>query len=79
MNPQRQVEMTGLQQNLDSYDGMGIESGAPLSDTSAMSRIAPEQLAGLLNASSSSTLNAATLDGIYCYSWSVQRTSSELR
>jgi protein involved in polysaccharide export with SLBB domain len=63
VNPQRQVEMTGLQQNLDSYDGMGIESGAPLSDTSAMSRIAPEQLAGLLNASSSSTLNAATLDG----------------
>jgi protein involved in polysaccharide export with SLBB domain len=63
VNPQRQVEMTGLQQNLDSYDGMGIESGAPLSDASAMSRIAPEQLAGLLNASSSSTLNAATLDG----------------
>jgi protein involved in polysaccharide export with SLBB domain len=71
-NPQRQVEMTGLQQNLDSYDGMG--SGAPLSDSSAMSRIAPEQLAGLLNASSSSTLNAATLDG----SGSVRGRSSAL-
>ena len=32
-NPQRQVEMTGLPQNSDSYDGMGIESGAPVSDS----------------------------------------------
>src|SRR6185312_5926205 len=62
-NPQRQVEMTGLPQNPDSYDGMGIESGGPVPDSGAMSRIAPEQLPGLLNASSSSTLNAATLDG----------------
>src|SRR5439155_20981573 len=57
-NPQRQVEMTGLPQNSDSYDGMGVESGATASGSSAMSRIAPEQLPGLLNASSSSTLNA---------------------
>jgi len=62
-NPQRQIEMTGLPQNSDSYDGMGIESGAPVSDSGAMSRIAPEQLPGFLNTSSSSTLNAATFDG----------------
>jgi len=62
-NPQRQVEMTGLPQNSDLYDGMGVESGAPVSDSGAMSHIAPEQLPGLLNASSSSTLNAVMLDG----------------
>lgn len=62
-NPQRQVEMTGLPQNFDSYDGMGVDSGPQPSDPGAMSRIAPEQLPGLLNASSSSTLNAATFDG----------------
>jgi hypothetical protein len=60
---QRQVEMTGLPQNSDSYDSMGVESGAPVFDSGVMTRIAPEQLPGLLTASSSSTLNTATLDG----------------
>jgi protein involved in polysaccharide export with SLBB domain len=61
-NPERQVEMTGLPQNLDSYDGMGVEPSAPVSESGTMGRIAPEQLPGLLNASSSSTLNPVTLD-----------------
>src|SRR6185437_15918361 len=62
-NPQRQVEMTGLPQNFDLYDDMGVEPSSQVSESGAMSRIAPEQLPGLLNASSSSTLNSATLDG----------------
>src|SRR6185312_15368115 len=61
-NPERQVEMTGLPQNLDSYDGMGVEPSAPVSEPGTMGRIAPEQLPGLLNTSSSSTLNPVTLD-----------------
>src|SRR3954468_13228462 len=32
-SPQRQVEMTGLPQNSDSYDGMGMDPGTPLSDS----------------------------------------------
>jgi len=61
-NPQRQVEMTGLPQNFDLYDDMGVEPSSQASESGTMSRIAPEQLPGLLNASSSSTLNSVTLD-----------------
>jgi protein involved in polysaccharide export with SLBB domain len=61
-NPQRQIEMTSLPSNQDSFDGMSVENLGP-SSNGTMSRISPEQLPGLLNASSSSTLNAATLDG----------------
>ncbi|HJT68619.1 MAG TPA: SLBB domain-containing protein [Terriglobales bacterium] len=59
-NPQRQLEMTSLPQNEELYDGMGVEVGT---GSPGMSRISPEQLPGLLNASSTSTLNAAALDG----------------
>ncbi|HEX3740544.1 MAG TPA: SLBB domain-containing protein [Terriglobales bacterium] len=62
-NPQRQTEMTSLPpQNPDLYDGMGVDSEASASDSGMMSRIAPDQLPALLNASSSSTLNTAMLD-----------------
>ncbi|HEX3106210.1 MAG TPA: hypothetical protein VHQ22_17345, partial [Terriglobales bacterium] len=42
-NPQRQVEMTGLPQNFDLYDDMGVEPSSQVSESGAMSRIAPEQ------------------------------------
>ncbi|HZQ18939.1 MAG TPA: SLBB domain-containing protein [Terriglobales bacterium] len=61
-NPQRQLEMTRLPANEDSFDGMSVENVGPASG-GTMSHITPEQLPGLLNASSSSSLNAATLDG----------------
>ena len=62
-NPQRRLEMTSLPQNEDSYDGMGIEPVLPGSDSGMLTPISPEQLSGLLNASSSSALNTASLDG----------------
>lgn len=56
--------MTSLQQDQDSYDmEVGVESDAPARDSGMMARIGPEQLPGLINASSSSSLNTATLDG----------------
>ena len=61
-NSQRRVEMTRLQQNQDFYDGLGTDPGYG-SDSSMMSRISPDQLPGLLNASSTSGLNMTTLDG----------------
>ncbi|MGH9517618.1 MAG: SLBB domain-containing protein [Terriglobales bacterium] len=61
-NSQRRVEMTRLQQNQDFYDGLGTDPGY-VSDSSMMSRISPDQLPGLLNASSTSGLNMTTLDG----------------
>jgi protein involved in polysaccharide export with SLBB domain len=62
-NPQRQVEMTSLSQNQDLYDGMAVETGAPVSDSGTMSRISPDQLPGLINASSSSSFNSPAIDG----------------
>ncbi|HKW17147.1 MAG TPA: SLBB domain-containing protein [Terriglobales bacterium] len=62
-NPQRQLEMTSLPQNEDAFDGMSIENLGSSPSGGTMGRISPEQLPGLLNASSSSTLNTATLDG----------------
>ena len=61
-NPQRQLEMTDLQQSPDLYDGMGIETQGPR-DSALMNRITPEQLPGLLNASTSSGASMTTLDG----------------
>jgi polysaccharide biosynthesis/export protein len=61
-NPQRQLEMTDLQQNPDFYEGMGVESRGGV-DSALMSRITPEQLPGLLNASSSSASSLTMLDG----------------
>jgi len=52
-NPARRLEMTGLPQNQDLYDGMGVDTG-PSSIPSGMSRITPEQLPGILSVSSSS-------------------------
>jgi len=61
-NPQRQLEMTSRPQNPDLYDGMGIDSVVS-SDSALISRITPEQLPGLLNASSSSAASMTTIDG----------------
>ncbi|PYV70824.1 MAG: hypothetical protein DMG97_18190 [Acidobacteria bacterium] len=51
-NPARQSNVAGLQQAQDPFDGMGLDSGAL--DSGMMTRITPDQLAGLLAASSSS-------------------------
>ncbi|HET8826859.1 MAG TPA: SLBB domain-containing protein [Terriglobales bacterium] len=61
-NPARQLEMANLPNNQDLYDGMGVDSGAP-SDSGRMSRISPEQLPGLLSASSSASTSFAMVDG----------------
>lgn len=62
-NPQRQLEMTGLPQNEDLYDGMGVDPGSSsLTTDGSMTRISPEQLPGLLNASASTPLNTTTAD-----------------
>ncbi|HEY7352130.1 MAG TPA: SLBB domain-containing protein [Terriglobales bacterium] len=61
-NSQRQVEMTSLPDDQDLYDGMGIEPNAAGSNSFAMSRVTPDQLPGLLNASSSSKLNTPSMD-----------------
>lgn len=61
-NPQRQLEMTNLPQNQDRYDGMGFDPGTT-ADSVLMSRITPDQLPGLLNASTSSAATMTTLDG----------------
>jgi protein involved in polysaccharide export with SLBB domain len=61
-NSQRQVEMTSLPQDQDSYD-IGADSDGRTRDSGMMTRIGPEQLSGLINASSSSSLNTAKLDG----------------
>ena len=64
-NPQRQLEMTGLPQNQDLYDGMGVDPGASsMTAGGGMTRISPEQLPGLLNASASSPINTTTADGV---------------
>jgi len=64
-NPQRQLEMTGLPQNQDLYDGMGVDPGASsMTADGGMTRISPEQLPGLLNASASSPINTTTADGV---------------
>jgi polysaccharide export outer membrane protein len=63
-NPQRQLQMTNLPQNEDMYDGIGVDPGmASAADSAMMTRISPDQLPGLLNASSTSSMNSATLDG----------------
>jgi len=61
-NPARQVEMTALPQNQDLYDGMGPDTGIG-QDASRMTRIAPEQLPGLLSTSASAGTNFAAVDG----------------
>ena len=61
-NPARQLEMADLPNNQDLYDGMGIDSGvAP--DFGRMSRTTPEQLPGLLSASSPTNASFALADG----------------
>src|SRR6266568_8438104 len=61
-NPSRQLNMADLSRNQDLYDGMGIDSGTT-PDSGLMTRIVPDQLPNLLNASSSSTSSIATLGG----------------
>jgi polysaccharide biosynthesis/export protein len=50
-NPARQLNMTSLPQNQDVYDGMGLGSSAP-ADSGSVTRISPDQLPSLLDASS---------------------------
>ena len=61
-NPARQLEMANLPNNQDLYDGMGIDGGLA-SDSGRMSRITPEQLPGLLSASSPASTSFAMVDG----------------
>jgi polysaccharide export outer membrane protein len=63
-NPARQMEMTSLTPSQDVYDGMGVDYNEGVATPGAMSRITPDQLPGLLNASASSTTNFATVDGL---------------
>ncbi|MBV9181780.1 MAG: polysaccharide export protein, partial [Acidobacteria bacterium] len=61
-NPARQLEMTDVPKNQDFYEGMGIEGGSL--NSTAMSRITPDQLPALLSATSSpSETSMSTLDG----------------
>lgn len=60
-NPERQLEMTGLPQNQETFDGMGVDSGAA-SNSPMLSRISPQQLPGLLSASSPSPSSAGNFD-----------------
>src|SRR5437764_4920404 len=48
---ERQLQMTGIPQNQDIFDGMGVESSTAR-DSSSMRGVSPEQLPALLNASS---------------------------
>ena len=63
-NPARRLEMTGLPQNQDSYDGMGVDTGSS-STPGGMTRITPEQLPGLIsvNSSSGTATSYAMVDG----------------
>lgn len=61
-NPERQLEMTSAPQNQDIFEGMGVDSSI-VSNSASLSRITPDQLPGLLNASSPSAANLTTLDG----------------
>jgi protein involved in polysaccharide export with SLBB domain len=62
-NPQRQLEMTNLPSIQDLSDGMGVDNILAAADPSLMTRISPEQLPGILNTSSTTNLNMASLDG----------------
>ena len=60
-NPARQVEMTSLPTNDETYDGMAMESTA--STEFGINRISPEQLPALLSANSTSNRSFAVVDG----------------
>jgi len=62
-NPARQLEMTSLAPTQDVYDGMGVDYSESAINAGTMSRITPDQLPGLLNASASSSSNLPMLDG----------------
>src|SRR5262249_16506101 len=59
-NPARQVEMTSLPANDETYDGIGTESAR---GEFGSNRISPEQLPALLNANSASPASFAMVDG----------------
>ena len=60
-NPERQLDITALPQNQDTFDGMAVDSSAA-SNSPALSRISPQQLPGLLSASSPSPTSNANFD-----------------
>lgn len=60
-NPERQLDMTSLPQNQDTFDGMSVDSSAA-SNSQMLNRISPQQLPGLLSASTSSTPTISNLD-----------------
>ena len=74
-NPERQLEMTGLPQNQDTFDGMSVDSSA--AQNSPMSRISPQQLPGLLSASSSSPSSATTFNDPLASQESFGRSQSQ--
>lgn len=59
-NPARQVEMTSLPANDETYDGIGTESAR---GEFGSNRISPEQLPALLSANSASPASFAMVDG----------------